>query len=487
MSNKQKRGLIISIIITVLLGLSVYLLINKPSTREEKEKEETSYPSFGGMEETIPPKTDEKTTILDPKEEEEEEKERPVFFQLSSFPVAGATFLLEKRPIEYDEPPREIKINLDPATESGRKEIQKKLNEFLFLDPPLTIDGNFGPSAKKTIENFQKINDLPVTGKIDEETNPFFFETKTEERDLFEIIPVVRYVEKRNGHIYRRYLDTMEEQKISNSTTPAIYDAYFNQSGDTVVYRYLSESNQINSFIGTMGKSKGEYLPVGVVDISLPNDNSNLFYLVKNNNSVIGYTKKLETTLKTQVFASPFTEWLSAWDSNENVYLTSKASFFAEGSTYLLNTKNKKFTKLFGNILGLTSNPSPNGSRVLYSYSTNEGPKLGIFNTKDKTKTELDVFGLAEKCIWSNDNIYLYCALPNKISGFIYPDVWYQGKVSFDDIFVEINTDSLSKSIIANSLDHTPIDAVDLFLDNEEMMLFMTNKKDSLLWGLYLY
>lgn len=472
---------------TVLLGLGVYILVNKPPLKERGEKEEVSYPSFTETGEIVPPDTDKKPVLPPTTKDPEEEKERPVFFQLSSFPIAGATFLLERRPIEYNDPPREIKTALDPSTESGRKEIQKKLNEFLFLDPPLIVDGSFGSSVKKAIEDFQKINNLSVTGQIDEETSPFFFKTTTEEREMFEIVPAVRYVEKRNGHIYRKYLDNMEEQKISNSTTPPINDAHFNQTGDTVVYRYLSTTNQISSFIGTMGRSKGEYLPTGVVDISLPNDNSRLFYLVKNNNSIIGYTKKFEDTQKTQVFSSPFTEWLSAWDNNENVYLTSKASFFAEGSTYVLNTRNKKFTKLFGNILGLTSNPSPDGSRVLYSYSTNQGPKLGIFNNKDKSKTELDVFGLAEKCIWSNDNIYLYCALPNKISGIIYPDIWYQGKISFDDIFVEINTDFLSKRVIANSTDHTPIDAVDLFLDNEEMVLFMTNKKDSLFWGLNLY
>jgi len=44
----------------------------------------------------------------------------------------------------------------------------------------------------------------------------------------------------------------------------------------------------------------------------------------------------------------------------------------------------------------------------------------------------------------------------------------------------------MSKRTIADSRDEVSIDAINLFLDNEEDMLFFTNKKDSTLWSLNL-
>jgi len=483
MQKKQKTILIITIILTCLIGFSVYYLFNRPEkSGSETSEGTTGYPSFEGPGISSPSQTEPGTSSSTPSIPEEEISK---FYQLTDFPIAGATFLLEKRFINYDEPPREIRETIDKNTIAGRKEIQKILNETLSINPPLVIDGVFGPAFKKAVENFQKLNDLPVTGEIDDTTAPHFYTIKTEEREDYEIIPTVRYTERRNGHIYRKFLDNKVEEKISNATIPSIYDAYFNKEGNSVIYRYLSSDNQINSFMATMGKSKGEYLPVGVTDISVSEDGTQAFYLVENNNAVIGFIKDFKNGQKTQIFNSPFTEWLSDWDNN-NVYLTTKASFLAEGSTYLLNPKTKSFSKVFGNVWGLTSKPSSDGSRLLYSYATESGPKLAVFNTKDKITTELDLYGLAEKCIWSKDNISVYCALPNTIYGNQYPDVWYQGLVSFDDLFAKINTETMSKRTIADSRDEVSIDAINLFLDNEEDMLFFTNKKDSTLWSLNL-
>jgi peptidoglycan hydrolase-like protein with peptidoglycan-binding domain len=484
MQKKQKTILIITIVITCLIILGIYLWFNKKGSKPETENNTggSNYPSFENSDilnqdkngtvntgKTNPNKTEEKTSK---------------FYQITNLPVAGAMFLLEKRPISYDEPAKEIRTTIDATTILGRKEIQKILNETLSIKPPLTLDGVFGPAVKKAIENFQKLNDLPVTGEIDETTAPHFYKTSVEERENYEIVPSVRYSEKKNGHIYKKYLDNKVEEKISNSTIPSIYDAYFNQTGNTIIYRYLSSDNQINSFMATMGKSKGEYLPSGVTDISISRDAKKAFYLVESNNAVIGMLKDFETGLRTQIFNSPFTEWLSDWDDNNNVYLTTKPSFLAEGSTYMLNTKTKTFSKVFGNIFGLTSKPNNSGSLIIYSYSSDKGPKLAVFDTKNKTTTELDVYGLPEKCVWSKNNISVYCALPNSISGNQYPDIWYKGLVSFNDMFVEIDASNATKSIIANSTDETAVDGISLFLDDQEETLFFINKKDSTLWSL---
>ena len=109
---------------------------------------------------------------------------------------------------------------------------------------------------------------------------------------------------------------------------------------------------------------------------------------------------------------------------------------------------------------------------------------MKIFSISKNESTNLNTYGLPEKCVWSNDNINVYCAVPNTVVGNQYPDVWYQGLVSFDDYFVKINTRTGNKITIANSANETPVDGTHLFLDNDEKTLFFINKKDSTLWSL---
>lgn len=415
------------------------------------------------------------------------------FYQITDFAVAGATFLEDTRPIvsagtEGTSQPEQIKTIIRADIKEGRKEIQVILNETLSLKPPLVIDGSFGKLAVEAIKNFQKINNLTVTGKIDTNTAPYF--TKTiNTTDLpwesrYEQAPSIRFVERMNGHIYKMFLDTKIKEKISNSTIPSIYEAFFDAGAQTVIYRYLSLDKTISSFIATLGAPKGEFLPENISDLSISLNKNKFFYLTENSNGVTGTVGVFGETNRNIVFNSPFTEWLSQWDANGRVFLTTKPSYSAQGSVFLLNTTNKTISKVFGGILGLTTLVNPRGSLVLYSSSGKTGLGLGVFDIAKHSTKDLNTYGLPEKCIWSSDNINIYCAIPNVITGNQYPDSWYQGLISFDDYFVKINTVTGDKITIANSTSGIPVDGTYLFLDKAEGLLFFTNKKDSALWSL---
>jgi peptidoglycan hydrolase-like protein with peptidoglycan-binding domain len=414
------------------------------------------------------------------------------FYQITDFAIAGATFLIDTRPIvktaEEKVQPEEIKIIIKADTKEGRKEIQTILNKTLSLNPPLVADGNFGKKTIQAIKDFQKLNSITVTGIIDELTAPYFIKTTTSDNNppenMFEQSPSIRFVERMNGHIYKMFLDTKIKDKVSNSTIPNIYEASFSENANTVIYRYLSSEKTINSFIATLGAVKGEFLPQDISDLSISQDKTKFFYLVENSNGSVGNIGTFGSTEKTLIFSSPFTEWLSQWDNNGRIFLTTKPSYNVLGSMFLLNAANKTITKVFGGIDGLTTLVNKNGALVLYSTSTKTGPKLGIFDTNKHSTKDLDTYGLPEKCVWSNDNISVYCAVPNTIVGSQYPDLWYQGLVSFDDYFVKINILTGDKITIANSVDGTPVDGTYLLLNNTEDLLFFTNKKDSTLWSL---
>lgn len=317
------------------------------------------------------------------------------------------------------------------------------------------------------------------TGATETATN--IQNTNTQET---QIIPTVKYVEKMNGHIYKMPWDSKVAEKVSNSTIPNIYEAFFDSATKTVIYRYLSMDNTISSFMATLGASKGEFLPQNIYDLSVSRDKNKFFYITKNDNGATGAINSFGNIKREIVFNSPFTEWLSEWDTNQRIFLTTKPSYSALGGVFLLNPINKTTTKVLGGIAGLTTMINSKGSFVLYSSSTETGPKLGVFDINKHSTKDLNTYGLSEKCIWSLDDINIYCAIPNTIIGNQYPDYWYQGLISFDDYFVKINTQTGDIVTLANSIKETPVDGTRLFLSSKEDFLFFINKKDSTLWSL---
>jgi len=491
-----RKTIIIFITVFILVGaiiLGFYSWINKKdtTTTEDTTPWYQDFNPFGMSSDTKDTTTTKDGATEEEQAQIEEEGATSKFTQITDFAIAGATFLEDTRPIvkTEDEPKQEpIKIIIDANTKEGRKEIQTILNETLSLKPALVVDGIFGKKATEAIKAFQKLNNLTITGTIDENTAPYFTKntdgSTTKEENLFEQAPSIRFVEKANGHIYKMFLDTKIKEKVSNSTIPTIYEAFFNNKANTVIYRYLSTNNIVSSFIATLGAPKGDFLPQNISDLSVSLDKTKFFYITENDNGSTGTVATFGDDKKDTFFNSPFTEWLSQWDNNGRIFLTTKPSYSVTGSIFLLNETNKTMTKVLGGIEGLTTLVNPKGTFILYSATTQTGPKLSVFDIAKHSTKNLEIHGLPEKCIWSIDNINIYCAIPSTVTGNNYPDSWYQGLVSFNDYFVRINTETGNKVTIANSIEETAVDATHLFLNKTEDLLFFTNKKDSTLWSL---
>ncbi len=349
-----------------------------------------------------------------------------------------------------------------------------------------TVDNKPGETTVST-SRFYQITTFSVSGaafledtrKLPNQTDEVTGDLKTE------IVPSLRYAEKATGHIYQMFLDTRKTGQISNSTIPGVHEVVFGDGAKSAIYRYLSEDKSITSFLAILGGGSN-FLSPDILNISISPDNTQFFSLIKNKNGVVGTTKSFNETKTKQVFASPFSEWISEWVTEYNVYLTTKASYLVNGSVFSLNITNGTLTKLFGGIPGLTTLANNDGNLVLFGASLNKGPTLNIFDIKNHTSADLGVYGLPEKCIWSHDNTNVYCAVPNTIMGTEYPDSWYQGLYSFTDYFVKINTKTKEISTLANSQEETPVDATNLFLNDKEDKLFFINKKDGTLWELSL-
>ena len=79
----------------------------------------------------------------------------------------------------------------------------------------------------------------------------------------------------------------------------------------------------------------------------------------------------------------------------------------------------------------------------------------------------------------------IYCAAPRLVNGTNYPDIWYQGEISFEDQIWKISVETGSASIILDPAATgvgEEVDGIKLVVDEGENYLFFVNKKDSFLW-----
>jgi hypothetical protein len=315
-----------------------------------------------------------------------------------------------------------------------------------------------------------------------------------------EFVPALRYAAKATGNIYETFADAINEAQFTTTVIPRVYDAYFANNCASVAMRYLNNDGKtIETFIGALPQEilggdtttstnlTGSFLPENITSINISPDTKSLFYLFNlgDNESSAGITADSLGNKKVQVFASPFTEWLSSWPNSRMITLTTKPSTNVPGYMYAVDPSKKDFNKILSGINGLTTLASPSGKLILYS---DNNLSLSVYNTTTKQTTSLGVKTLPEKCVWDKLSDAVYCAVPKTIEQTGYPDIWYQGVVSFADNIWKINVADGTTNLISDPTTEIgqDVDGTKLALDQNENYLFFVNKKDSYLWELNL-
>lgn len=305
-----------------------------------------------------------------------------------------------------------------------------------------------------------------------------------------------RYVERATGHIYSADLLTNIKNRLSNQTLPKIYEAYFNQNGDSVLLRSLKNDSDMveNTIISlTPDKTKTE-IPYQISLNPLRRDikavavgsNNTLFYVSRDTNTIT--SSSFENTNKKTVLASPFTNWRLI-TAGRNLMIHTKASFNVPGYAYSVNINSGGLIKILGPLNGLVASINPSGTRVLYSYNENGQNKLFVKNLKEDKTLEILPATLADKCIWSTKREWvIFCAIPINGLSDGEPDNWYKGVTHFSDYIWFFDTNSNVARVLTES-DRpfgTEIDVIEPKLsENEDYMAFI-NKLDLSLWALKL-
>lgn len=312
----------------------------------------------------------------------------------------------------------------------------------------------------------------------------------------------VRFIDKATGNVFESSLFVTGIKRLTNTTVPKVYEAMWQPKADSVVLRYLDErSGVVKTALGRLApmdsigsatsteatelglmELQASFLPDRISSLSVNPKTGALAYVVQN---TTGAKIFVSGTAPIQIFESAINDIAVAWAGN-SVAIQTKPSATAQGYLYFVKTTASPLERVVGGRFGLTTLPSPDGTKVFYSNSTTNSIESSLLTVATGATTELSNPTLADKCVWSKDSVYLYCAVPDPIPSGAHPDHWYQGKISFNDTFWRINTNTVTTEFIIDPSDSTEIDidAVDLQLDPKEDYLIFTNKIDSSLWGL---
>lgn len=312
--------------------------------------------------------------------------------------------------------------------------------------------------------------------------------------DEIMLTKAVRYIERSTGNVFEMPLAGGEEKRISSTRIPEIYEGAFADKGQSVIFRYVKEDNAtIETFTGKLSNQdiegsddiKGAFLPEGITSLAVSPDTSKVFYLTNFGAGAIGTTSLITGDKKVDVWKHSFTEWLTQWPSSKTITVTTKPSTGVAGFMYALNSTTGLYTKVLGNVPGLTTLMSPDEKHVLYSSSSGTGLTLNLMNSASQTTNQIPLPTLPEKCVWSKGSASVYCAIPEQLPVANYPDAWYKGLVSFHDQIVTITLDGKVTPLGSlAAFGGGSIDAINLSLDDDEQTLFFINKNDSILWSL---
>ena len=372
---------------------------------------------------------------------------------------------------------------------------------------------------KDTLPKLRQISKIPTAGVIFDALSKQELHKINVENDIFdtkdawtfdEHISEIRYVAKRDGNIYSTFSNTKNEKRVSNTTIQKVYDAEFWDKNNLLV-RYLDNETNIKSYsiklqektseeleeeknkrgdkklkINTgILKFGGVFFPTNIEDMTLLKNPKKIFYLRKEGRKTIGVTAGSFAENKKQIFESELNEWNINWKNPNDILLNSKSSSETYTLSFKLNPINGSQKKISEAILAGNGLPNNSFTKILYSGKDfNQKFHLYVYDIKKDELSDLRIETLVEKCVWSKNNIDVYCGVPNGGVKSDEPDQWYKGYTDFSDSIYKINTRDNSSELIFDSYSESKrFDISKIYLDDFEDYVYFIDSMTDFAWS----
>jgi len=177
------------------------------------------------------------------------------------------------------------------------------------------------------------------------------------------------------------------------------------------------------------------------------------------------------------------------WITDDKIAISTAPSGLSENILYYTKISKPKLVKVLSGINGLTSLWSNDGKKIIFSQTDKNGNNLQLFsaneNGLDIKNTGLKT--LPEKCIFSKDNINIFCAEAVKIpDNAIMPDDYYKKTFSSNDVLWKINLKTGKKELLYQFQEDIDFDISNISLIKDEKIIFFVNRNNGFLYRLEL-
>ena len=271
-----------------------------------------------------------------------------------------------------------------------------------------------------------------------------------------------------------------EEKRVSNFTVPQILKVVWSSDAKKAIIFYNLNSEIKKILVDyTESTPKTNFLSETVSDAVFSPDSKSIVFIndledTRNvfiaNSSFSNQRKILDNTLPNLEIS---------WPSANLIALKTKSSYAIPGFLYTISASGGNFSKVVES-LGLDTIWNKDGSGLVY---TDSDLNLFYLDVKTGANKSLGLKTIAEKCVFSKTKTnVVYCAIPKIINDANYPDEWWQGKISFEDNIIAVDTKTLDLVLYAETLS----DIVNpVLLENDSYVLFK-DRNTGELWSLKL-
>lgn len=294
----------------------------------------------------------------------------------------------------------------------------------------------------------------------------------------------VQYIERESGNVYVYTAHTRTLTRLSNKTLPGAQEASWLSDGSLAFVRFLEKSGEeehLDTYALPSGGENGYFLEQDLDQVLTRGSTTLVTLLSTTDGSSASISSPTGAGLRS-LFTTPLSS-IRLGFLGSNYLVSTKGSAKMGGYAFIADGKTGAFTRVLGPLPGLSTLPSPGGKYVLYSYVNQGKLALGVLDTATRVATRLPLSTLPEKCVWTEDDVTLYCGVPTAPTGTL-PDDWYQGATSFTDRIWRIDMAGRVATLIIDPKETAEIDvdAVGLTLDRTNDVLVFTNKRDHLLY-----
>ena len=298
----------------------------------------------------------------------------------------------------------------------------------------------------------------------------------------------VKYFSRANGNIYESNFDGGNLKKISSVNLNNLLKVLWSPDKEKVI-SFFSEKEIIKKYFYSYTSNQSSLLNEKIGSVAWSPDSKKIAYHFidpGNEQNNISLSNPDGTNWK-NIFKTRLDNVILEWPIKEKISLRTPPSGLAQGVLYAINSETGDFFKVLSDTSGLYVKWSPKGDKILFSSTDSRGknPTLNLSDEKGANFKKLNLAGLADKCVWSNDDKTIFCALPQEISqNATWPDHYYKGLVVLRDDIYKINLETEQRTKIIGSTDEISYDAQELFLSPKEDYLFFVNRGNGLLYSL---